>query len=40
MIPETCLMYTKVFTTLKLEMAIALLAGIVLGWLLKSNKND
>jgi hypothetical protein len=35
MIPEICLQYTKVFTTLKLELAVALFVGIGLGILIK-----
>jgi uncharacterized membrane-anchored protein YhcB (DUF1043 family) len=31
-IPEICMEYTKVFTVLKLELFIALVAGVLIGY--------
>lgn len=39
-VPEACMAYTKVFTTLKFEVALAMMAGVVVGALAQywSNK--
>jgi hypothetical protein len=31
-IPEMCMAYTEVFTTLKLELAVMLLIGVLIGY--------
>lgn len=34
-IPQACMEYTEVLTTMKLELGIALLIGIRIGWFLR-----
>lgn len=31
-IPEICMQYTQVFTTLKLELLVALVSGVIVGY--------